>query len=59
MYVYMGHEKFENIQPYENGVLGKNKIELIRDYVTFIDTENKRVDLAGGIVVNFDKLILR
>ena len=58
MYVYMGHEKFENIQPYENGFWEKNKIELIRDYVTFIDTENKRVDLAGGIVVNFDKLIL-
>ena len=58
MYVYMGHEKFENIQPYENSFWGKNKIELIQDYVTFIDTENKRVNLSGGIVVNYDKLII-
>jgi NAD(P)H-nitrite reductase large subunit len=58
MYVYMGHEKFKNIQPYEKGFWGKNKIELIQDYVTNIDTENKRVTLAGGIVTNFDKLII-
>lgn len=58
MYVYMGHEKYENIKPYENGFWEKNKIELIRDYVTFIDSENKRVDLAGGIIVNYDKLII-
>jgi NAD(P)H-nitrite reductase large subunit len=58
MYVYMGHEKFENIQPYEKEFWGKNKIELIQDYVTNIDTENKRVTLAGGIVTNFDKLII-
>ncbi|HMQ69849.1 MAG TPA: FAD-dependent oxidoreductase [Ignavibacteria bacterium] len=58
MYVFMGHEKFEDIQPYENGFWEKNKIDLIRDYVTFIDTENKKVNLAGGIVVNYDKLII-
>jgi len=58
MYVYMGHEKFENIQPYENWFWEKNKIELIQDYVTLIDTENNRVILASGIVVNYDKLIV-
>ncbi len=33
MYVYMGHEKFENIMPYENWFWEKNKIDLIQDYV--------------------------
>lgn len=58
MYVYMGHEKLENIQPYENGFWKKNKIELIQNHVTTVDTGNKRVSLTGGIVVNYDKLII-
>ncbi len=58
MYVYMGHEKFENIQPYENPFWEKNRIELIHDYVTLIDTENKKLNLAGGIVLNYGKLII-
>ncbi|MEO8211008.1 MAG: FAD-dependent oxidoreductase [bacterium] len=58
MYVYMGHEKFENIQPYENWFWKKNKIDLIHDYVKFIDTENQRVNLASGNVVNYDTLII-
>ena len=58
MYVYMGHEKFENIQPFENWFWEKNKIDLIQDYVTFIDTENRKINLSNGIVVNYDKLII-
>ncbi|MBK8550833.1 MAG: NAD(P)/FAD-dependent oxidoreductase [Ignavibacteria bacterium] len=58
MYVYMGHEKFNNIQPYEDWFWEKNKIDLIQDHVTYIDTENKRIDLAGGIAVIYDKLII-
>ncbi len=58
MYVYMGHEKFENIQPYENWFWEKNKIDLIHDYVKLIDTENQRVNLASGNVLNYDKLII-
>jgi len=58
MYVYMGHESLENIQPYENWFWEKNKINLIQDYVSFIDIENKKVILSGGITVNFDKLLI-
>lgn len=58
MYVYMGHAKSENIQPYENWFWEKNKIDLIQDYVTFINTENRKVNLSGGIVISYDKLII-
>ncbi|MEO6694434.1 MAG: FAD/NAD(P)-binding oxidoreductase [Ignavibacteria bacterium] len=58
MYLYMGHEKFENIKPYEDWFWEKNRIDLIQDYVTNIDIENKKVNLAGGLVVSYDKLII-
>ena len=58
MYVYMGHEKLENIQPYENHFWEKNRIELIQDYVTFIDIKNNSVNLSGGISLKFDRLII-
>ncbi len=58
MYVYMGHEKIENIQPYENWFWEKNKIDLIQDYVTLIDIKNNKVNLSGGISINYDKLII-
>ena len=58
MYLYMGHEEFENIKPYEDWFWEKNRINLIHDYVTEIDIENKKVNLAGGLVVSYDKLIL-
>jgi len=58
MYVFMGHEKLESIQPYENRFWDKNRIELIQDYVIFIDVKNNSVNLSGGITLKFDKLII-
>ena len=46
MYVYMGHMKFEHIQPYENWFWKKNKIDLVRGYVNAVDHEKKQVVLA-------------
>ena len=54
----MGHEKFENIKPYEDWFWEKNRINLINDYVRIIDTENKKLILAGGKNISFDKLII-
>lgn len=58
MYVYMGHMKFEHIQPYENWFWEKNKIELVRGYVTHLDADNKQVLVDGSRAFNFDKLII-
>ncbi|WP_350289960.1 FAD/NAD(P)-binding oxidoreductase [uncultured Croceitalea sp.] len=58
MYVYMGHMKFDHIQPYENWFWEKNRIELVRAYVNKVDTNNKQLLLDGSRALNYDKLII-
>lgn len=58
MYIYMGHEKFENTKPYEDWFWEKNRIGLINDYVKEIEISKKQLSLATGITVNYDKLII-
>lgn len=58
MYVYMGHMQFDHIQPYENWFWEKNRIELVRAFVSKVDTENKQLTLDESRTLNYDKLIL-
>ncbi|RFC53643.1 NAD(P)/FAD-dependent oxidoreductase [Brumimicrobium aurantiacum] len=58
MYVYMGHMRFEDIQPYENHFWQKNRIDLIEDYVENVDFESKTLKLAQTPPIHYDKLIL-
>lgn len=58
MYVYMGHMKFEHIQPYENWFWEKNRIELVRGYVTDVDTKAKQLMVDGSRAFHYDKLII-
>ena len=58
MYVYMGHMKFDYIQPYEHWFWEKNRIELVRAYVNNVDTENKQLLLDGSRTLGYDKLII-
>ncbi|WP_394974782.1 NAD(P)/FAD-dependent oxidoreductase [uncultured Croceitalea sp.] len=58
MYVYMGHMKFDHIQPYENWFWEKNRIELVRAYVNTVDTEHKQLLLDGSKILKYDKLII-
>ena len=58
MYVYMGHMKFSDTQPYEDWFWKKNKIDLVFDHAVGIDIEQKRVLTAGGNSFSYDKLIL-
>jgi len=58
MYVYMGHMKFDHIQPYENWFWEKNRIELVRAYVNKVDTKNKQLLLDGSRALGYDKLII-
>jgi len=58
MYVYMGHMKFEHTQPYENWFWKKNRIDLLKGYVETVDHQNKKLVLAGGNTIDYDKLIL-
>lgn len=58
MYVYMGHMKFEHIQPYENDFWAKNKIDLLYDRVLGVDSNLKELQLQSGKTFSYDKLII-
>ncbi|MDT8414227.1 MAG: FAD/NAD(P)-binding oxidoreductase [Flavobacteriaceae bacterium] len=58
MYVYMGHLKFEHTQPYENWFWKENNIDLVRGFVTKVDTQKKALTLDRSQVIQYDKLIL-
>lgn len=57
MYVYMGHMGFEQLKPYENHFWKKNRIELLKAWVTEIDFDNKKLITDKETIV-YDKLIL-
>ncbi|MFB6306063.1 MAG: NAD(P)/FAD-dependent oxidoreductase [Flavobacteriales bacterium] len=58
MYIYMGHLNYEDTKPYEDFFWDKNRIELIREWVEGVDTENKKVLLTDEKQVGYDELIL-
>ena len=58
MYIYMGHMKYEHTKPYEDWFWSKNKIDLLRDYVTEIDAYHKSLLLRSGQKLSYDMLIL-
>lgn len=58
MYIYMGHMKFENTQPYEPWFWEKNRIDLVFDYVNEVNTEAKTLKMRKGDSISYDKLII-
>ena len=58
MYVYMGHMKFEHTQPYEKWFWKKNRIDLVRKYVSSINTDTNEVLFEDGNVLGYDKLVI-
>lgn len=58
MYVYMGHMKFEHTQPYENWFWKKNRIDLVKGYVSKVDHQSKKLVLKDGATIQYDKLII-
>ncbi len=58
MYIYMGHMTFDHTKPHEDWFWEKNRIARLRDYVTRVDTESKKVELLSGIVMPYDVLII-
>ncbi len=58
MYIYMGHMRFKDTQPYEPHFWTKNRINLEFDYVENIDTRNKVLSMRLGSEISYDKLII-
>ena len=57
MYIFMGHMRYEDTKPYEDWFWSKNKIQLIKDKVTAIDTGARQLKLSGK-EIHYDKLII-
>lgn len=58
MYIYMGHMKFENTQPYEPEFWKKNRIDLVRDYVEEVDAKAKSLKMSNGGDIKYDTLLI-
>jgi NAD(P)H-nitrite reductase large subunit len=58
MYIYMGHMRVEDTQPYENWFWDKNRIDLVQDYVEYIDTEAQSLRMRKGNPIKYDKLLI-
>ena len=58
MYIYMGHMRLQDTQPYENWFWEQNRIQLLRGRVESIDFEHKSLILKDKNILSYDKLIL-
>ena len=58
MYVYMGHMRWWDIEPYESYFWKKNDLNLKNAYVEKVDTDAKTLHFAEGGTMHYDKLII-
>ena len=58
MYVYMGHMRWRDIEPYESWFWEKNRLELKKTYVETVDTNNKTLNFKDAGSITYDKLII-
>jgi NADPH-dependent 2,4-dienoyl-CoA reductase/sulfur reductase-like enzyme len=59
MYIFMGHMRFEDTKPFGDHVWKQQRIDLVRGWVTRVDTINRRVELEGQTQpLSYDKLLI-
>ncbi len=58
MYLYMGHMTFAHTKPYEDAFWPKNKIDLVYDWVTEVNTAEQQLSFQSGKSLKYDKLII-
>ena len=58
MYIYMGHMRVQDTQPYENWFWEKNRIELVKAHVDKINFNGKELTFSNNRTLKYDKLIL-
>ena len=56
MYIYMGHMRFVDTQPYQPHFWAENRINLKRAYVEQVAFAEKKLKFAGGEEMQYDKL---
>jgi len=58
MYVYMGHMRWKDIEPYEDWFWEKNRIDLKTGWVEKVHAKAKELEFSDGERMPFDKLII-
>lgn len=58
MYVYMGHMRYRDTKPWEDATWTERRIDLVRDWVTGLDLEGRRLRLHRGAELPYDRLLL-
>ena len=58
MYIYMGHMEYHHTKPYEDWFWSKNKLQLLKDYVKSVNTEDKTLTLRDHDSITYDILII-
>lgn len=58
MYIYMGHMRFADTKPYDDGFWERNRLRLVRAYAERVDTQGRRLILEGGRSLPYDVLIV-
>ena len=58
MYIYMGHMRLCDTQPFENDFWQKNRINLLRGRVETIDFEKYVLKIQGKTDFEYDRLII-
>lgn len=58
MYIYMGHMRWRDIEPYEQWFWEKNRLDLKKAYVEKVDTDTKTLHFKENGFITYDKLII-
>ncbi len=58
MYIFMGHMRYKDTKPFEDHTWERERINLVRDWVTDIDTGQSALTLHKGGAMLFDHLLL-
>jgi NAD(P)H-nitrite reductase large subunit len=58
MYIFMGHQTYQETKPYPDSHWEEQRIELVRDWVTGVDTETSTVQLKNGGARKYDQLLI-
>jgi NADPH-dependent 2,4-dienoyl-CoA reductase/sulfur reductase-like enzyme len=58
MYIFMGHMSYPDTKPFPDQTWADQRIDLVRDWITGIDTDGKRLSLHKGADIPYDKLLI-
>lgn len=58
MYIFMGHMRYQDTKPYEDSFWPRNNINLVREWVTEIDSGSKRLIMRKLDPIYYDKLLI-